>query len=201
MSEQINIMVIPDGPIKVSNAGTVNFCGQSVAVEGDLYLCRCGDSKSAPYCDGTHRSIGFSGANEKPEEAEIRVWEGQTLRTFFNPKACMHVFYCKPLKALRASELEGDTEAAAEIMKVIGTCPSGALSFEIKDGSTAPEASTPGVTIDIIEGAEVRIQADFAINEPLQERQSSDRATLCRCGKSKNKPWCDGRHKGRKNFR
>jgi CDGSH-type Zn-finger protein len=34
-----------------------------------------------------------------------------------------------------------------------------------------------------------------------EERQVSDRATLCRCGLSKNKPWCDGQHKKRDGFR
>ncbi|MFT5686422.1 MAG: CDGSH-type Zn-finger protein, partial [Myxococcota bacterium] len=55
--------------------------------------------------------------------------------------------------------------------------------------------------IEIIAGGEIRVKGAFVINEPLLERQAGDKATLCRCGRSKSKPWCDGRHKGRKGFR
>jgi CDGSH-type Zn-finger protein len=55
--------------------------------------------------------------------------------------------------------------------------------------------------VDIMEGGEVRLQVAYDINVDALENQPGDRATLCRCGKSKNKPWCDGRHKGRKDFR
>jgi len=145
--------------------------------------------------------MGFKGTRESPPEAEMRVWEGNTLRTHFNKAACMHVFYCKPLKDLRARELAGDEAAAMEIMRVIGTCPSGALSYELKTPQPEPVGAEAPIAVEIIEGGEIRLQVEFAINAPMQERQASDKATVCRCGMSKNKPWCDGRHKGKKDFR
>ncbi len=201
MAGPMSVTVIPNGPLKISDAGSARYCGEPIASEGDLYLCRCGESSNAPFCDGTHRKVGFAGASEDPPDQEIRVWEGDTLRTFFNKTTCMHVFYCKPLNDLRARELAGDAAAADEIIKVVGTCPSGALSYELKTDRQPPAAPAPEVAIDIVEGGEVRLQAAFEINHPLNERQSSDKATLCRCGASKNKPWCDGRHRGRKGFR
>jgi len=201
MSDRLSVTVIPDGPLKISGAADAQYCGNALKVDGDLYLCRCGDSAKAPYCDGTHGKMSFKGTSEDPPEAEIRVWEGETLRTYFNKAACMHVFYCKPLKELRAREEAGDAAAATEIMRVVGTCPSGALSYELKAEVAEPAAAAAPVAIDIIEGGEIRLQIDFDINAPMQERQASDKATLCRCGMSKNKPWCDGRHKGRKAFR
>ena len=82
---------------------------------------------------------------------------------------------------------------------MVRSCPSGALSYEGKDVA-APQAADLA-EVEIMEGGEVRIQCDFEINAELQERQVSDRATLCRCGLSKNKPWCDGQHKKRDGFR
>ena len=200
MSDRVRVTVFEDGPIQISGAGSVSFCGEALEVDGDVYVCRCGDSNNAPFCDGTHSKVGFDGGCEEPPAAALKTWEGKTLRTVFNPNACMHVFYCKPLKELRERELAGDAEAAAEIMRVVGTCPSGALTYETKTELVEP-APVPGPAVDIMEGGEVRIQADFDINVPLLERLDGNRATLCRCGRSKNKPWCDGRHKGRKGFR
>lgn len=113
----------------------------------------------------------------------------------------MHVFYCKPLKELRDRELNGDQEAATEIMRIVGTCLSGALTYETKEACEEPEAQTFDVPVEIMEGGEIRIQGAFEINAELQERQHQDRATLCRCGQSKNKPWCDGQHKRKEGFR
>jgi len=201
MSDAMSIVVIPDGPLKISNADDVYFDGEAQDVPVDVYLCRCGDSRRAPFCDGAHRAVGFSGACERAPAGKIRVWEGQTLRTFFNADACMHVYSCKPLKALRAQEEAGDAEAAAEIIRVVGTCPSGALSYEAKTDLPEPEVKTTESVIDIIAGGEIRVKGAFAINTPLLDRMAGDKATLCRCGRSKSKPWCDGRHKGRKDFR
>lgn len=201
MSQPVSITVLPNGPIKVSNAGSAAFCGAALAVEGDLYLCRCGDSANAPFCDGTHRRKGFQGDAEPREPKEIVVWEGRTVRTRFNPNACMHVFYCKPLKELRAAELAGDDEAATEILRVVASCPSGALGAEVKGDVREPPPVGERPALDIMEGGELRVQAPFVINAPLPEGLDGDRATLCRCGQSKSKPWCDGRHRGRPDFR
>ncbi len=203
MPKPVSVTVFDNGPIKLSGeALSVQYCGEAVQVEPgkDVFVCRCGRSENAPFCDGSHSRTGFVAEAPAGAQKDIRVWEGKTLRTFFNPNACMHVFYCKPLKELRARELAGDTEAAAEIARVVQSCPSGALSYESTEDITPPTSAHAAV-IDIIEGGEVRIQCDFEINAELQERQASDRATLCRCGMSKNKPWCDGRHKKRTDFR
>ena len=201
MSTGLDITVFENGPIKVSNAGKVRYCGADVPTDGDVFLCRCGESANAPFCDGTHSKIGFDGACETDEDGKIRVWEGRTLDTQFNSKTCMHVFYCKPLKELRARELDGDDAAATEIIKVVNSCPSGALSYTLKGECDVPEDQSYDCDIDIVEGGEIRVQGNFSINEPLLELQDANRATLCRCGLSKNKPWCDGRHKKKRDFR
>ena len=201
MADSLSVTVTEDGPIKVSNAKKLRYCGEPLAVEGDVWLCRCGQSANAPFCDGKHRAAGFEGAGSKREPKPITTWEGRTVRTHFNPNACMHVFLCKPLKALREAELAGDDAAAEEIMRVVGICPSGALTFERKTAPSEPQAAEPECDVDIMEGGEIRLQAAFEINADLHERQPENRATLCRCGLSKNKPWCDGRHKARTDFR
>lgn len=201
MSDPVTVTVINNGPLKISGDGmSIRFCGKPVEVEGtDVYLCRCGQSKNAPFCDGGHSKSGFVGESPARPQKDVHVWEGKTIRTFFNPNACMHVFHCKPLKELRQRELAGDSSAAEEIAKVVLSCPSGALSYEATEvNCEAPEGAAD---VEIMEGGEVRLQCRFEINAELQERQTPDRATLCRCGLSKNKPWCDGQHKKHTDFR
>lgn len=202
MNKPILLTVLDNGPLKISGDDlTLNYCGEAMEVEAgkDLYMCRCGESKNPPFCDGSHAKTGFVAEPAQGATKDIHVWEGKTIRTFFNPNTCMHAAYCRPLKELRKNELAGDAEAAAEIARVVQSCPSGALSYE----STEVEApaSIEGPVIDVIEGGEVRVQHKFEINAPVNERQDDARATLCRCGLSKNKPWCDGAHKKRDNFR
>ena len=200
MTKPVSVTVIDDGPLKISGDDVrVRFCGAPIETDGDVYLCRCGESKNAPFCDGSHSKTGFVGQSEPRQSRPVRVWEGKTIRTFFNPNACMHVFYCKPLKELRERELAGDADAAAEIAEVVASCPSGALSFE--SSSVEAPSGDSAAEIEIMEGGEVRVKCAFEINADLLERQTADRVTLCRCGLSKNKPWCDGRHAKREGFR
>ena len=106
------------------------------------------------------------------------------------------------MKELRAKE--GDdtsSKTAEEIMKVVASCPSGALTYELKQELTTT-ADSPEYPIEIIEGGEIRIQTEFtSTNFSLQERQPAHKATLCRCGLSQNKPYCDASHRKKENFR
>ncbi len=202
MSPPIAVEVLENGPLKLSGVPSLRCFGEDRAVEGDVYLCRCGDSSKAPFCDGTHKKIGFEGGGPAPAPSEVKVWEGQSVRTFFDPAVCMHVFYCKPLKGLREQEEQGDAAAAKEILRVVATCPSGALRAEVKGPVVMPDPPRPAAAVEIMAGGEVRIQATFeARNFALRGDQPDDRATLCRCGKSASKPFCDGRHKQRRDWR
>jgi len=51
-----------DGPLLVSGGVRVVDAGGSVLFEGEkAALCRCGGSANKPFCDGTHKKIGFRG--------------------------------------------------------------------------------------------------------------------------------------------
>ena len=201
MSKPIAIHVVPNGPLKVS-------CDQAIAVTfkdavlpseagQDLYLCRCGQSKNAPYCDGTHSKVGFDGSPSEQKPREAKLWQGRTIQTRFDRGLCMHIYTCKPLGDLRAAELAGDDAAAQTIADVVQRCPSGALQFS---ADTASAAEPTGPALIIREGAEIQVKGNFEINHPLRSGQPTTRATLCRCGLSKNKPYCDGRHTQAKDF-
>jgi CDGSH-type Zn-finger protein len=60
---QVRIKAIKNGPLEV--AGPVEVCdatGTTCPTTDDpIYLCRCGQSANKPFCDGTHKKVGFQG--------------------------------------------------------------------------------------------------------------------------------------------
>ncbi len=57
----MKIKVIENGPIVLDtkDSVTVSTAGSSEEKTGPLFLCRCGQSSTKPFCDGTHRKVGF----------------------------------------------------------------------------------------------------------------------------------------------
>lgn len=56
-----SIEPVPDGPLTVKGVTQCrNLRGEAIAVEDPFFLCRCGASGKKPFCDGTHRAIGFA---------------------------------------------------------------------------------------------------------------------------------------------
>jgi CDGSH-type Zn-finger protein len=60
-TEPTTIKTLVDGPLRVEGTFTVvNAEGEVISQKSKVSLCRCGASKNKPFCDGTHREIGFS---------------------------------------------------------------------------------------------------------------------------------------------
>jgi CDGSH-type Zn-finger protein len=61
MADEVVIKVRDDGPYKVTGRVTVvDVEGNAFVVdEGPVVLCRCGASQTKPFCDGSHKEIGF----------------------------------------------------------------------------------------------------------------------------------------------
>lgn len=60
MSERVSITPLKDGPLEVKGAVRVNASdGTEIKEAESVYLCRCGASEKKPYCDGSHKRIGF----------------------------------------------------------------------------------------------------------------------------------------------
>lgn len=59
-SGPVDVQPLPDGPLKVTgNMEVVSGTGRTVNKAKTLFLCRCGQSKNKPYCDGSHKAAGF----------------------------------------------------------------------------------------------------------------------------------------------
>lgn len=201
MSSKLEIEIMEDGPYKMSNVDSLEFNNEPQDITNPCFLCRCGESKKAPYCDGSHGAAGFVGKSKPLKKQDIIVWEGKKLKTYFNPNICMHARYCAPLGELRKKEGDdGSTATAEKIVFIANKCPSGAVSYEKLADFTEKKPNHEN-RVSIRKGGEIRIQAESnAVNFDLSDRQDSDKITLCRCGKSLNKPFCDAQHEEKKGF-
>lgn len=194
-----SIKVSKNGPYIVKDLKTLrNSKGVFIETKPVMSLCRCGESAKMPFCDGTHVENDFSGEKEKDRVPDrVDTYVGKHISIHRNRDVCSHVGHCirnlpSVFKKGREPWADPDAVDPEEIAKLIRTCPSGALSYTVngklyKDYSYGPEIfvlkdgpyNITGVRLDDSDGSVPETQDHYA---------------LCRCGASRNKPFCDGRH-------
>jgi CDGSH-type Zn-finger protein/truncated hemoglobin YjbI len=199
-----------NGPYLATNVPTVrNYLGEELQLPPQLALCRCGGSASKPFCDGSHAGNGFTDAKDPNRVPDRRdAYQGQQAEIFDNRGLCQHSGYCtdrlgtvfrtsaEPFVAPSGGRLD-------EIIRAVRDCPSGALSLGL-NGREARDLTDWGNTrepaIEVTRDGPYRITGGIAVTGPdgaLVPRNagaSAEHCALCRCGQSKNKPFCSGAH-------
>ena len=130
-----------------------------------------------------------------PVPAPVEVVRGAKLTIRFEAQRCIHSRHCvlDAPSVFKANTpgvwIYPDTVPVETLVGVVHTCPSGAIHYERHDGGPA-EAAPP------VNQLRIRENGPYALHAPLSiaGRDDGFRATLCRCGRSLNKPWCDGSH-------
>jgi CDGSH-type Zn-finger protein len=165
-------------------------------------LCRCGESKSKPYCDNSHRRSGFDGtetAGYAKFLEDVKIFKGPELILKDKKVLCVDAGFCT-----RAGDIWNLT-AHSDIPKNKNTaiqeaadCPSGRLVLWDKNNNLIePDLEK---TIVITEHEDATLGPIWVRGEILIESSENrdyeirNRVTLCRCGKSMNKPFCDATH-------
>jgi CDGSH-type Zn-finger protein len=200
MTDPITINPKPNGPLHVTGAiGLSNSRGEVVATESQFWLCRCGGSGNKPFCDGTHKRKGFSSARESDPAKRATVdYAGKHLTIHDNRSICAHAGHCTAhspavfsMSAKPWINADADADAMAQTVATIEICPSGALAYSIDGVRHEHNGRAPAIRIakdgpyEVVGGPQLLGDAT-----PV----SSEHYTLCRCGQSKNKPFCDGTH-------
>ena len=180
--------------------------GERVPAPETYALCRCGGSKNRPFCDGTHAKNGFNGtetASRVPYLERAEWTEGRDIRLSDARGFCSHARFC--IRGRGIWELigrSGGEEERKTALEMAANCHSGRLV--VWDRATARPLEPPlEPSIGLVEGPGegmtgplwVRggIPVIAADGFPYEVR---NRVTLCRCGRSANKPFCDGAHYG-----
>jgi len=216
--EGMRITVTANGPYLVE--GSVPVSAQTIVVdaagnsvgwrEGEAFetkataaLCRCGQSGTKPFCDGSHVRAGFDGtetASRAPYAEQATGQVGPSLVLTDAQPLCAYARYCDVAgQVWSLVEQEGD-DAARQTVLEAGLCPSGRLVARDRATGQALEpefAPSIGIVDDPGEGLAGPIWVRGGIEVTAADGTSYEvrnRVTLCRCGASENKPFCDASH-------
>jgi CDGSH-type Zn-finger protein len=214
----MKIVVSNDGPYIVSGGVPLVLC-RIVSNEegyswdwleerefsaGPVYkLCRCGRSGNKPFCDDSHLKEGFDGtetASRQPFSAQAKTYGGPTLELADFKVLCASARFCHPGGNIWSLVTKADPASRDLAIREAARCPSGRLVLrdregggEIKDAFEPSicvvEDSPLGYSGPLWVRGEIRVESEDG--KPYELR---NRATLCRCGASKNKPFCNGGH-------
>ncbi len=197
------ITVTENGPYMLEGAAEVRDAkAATVSEAGKVFLCRCGRSSNKPFCDGTHKKVGFEGtetADTGPIAERRDDYEAAEVTIHDDRSVCAHAGECTDrtpsVWRLNTEPWINPTGAPTEEIKsTIRHCPSGALTYsEPGSGEPAEEPMSQAVKASVDGPYHVRggIPVISAGGEGYEVR---NRQTLCRCGGSSNKPFCDGTH-------
>lgn len=212
------IKIVKDGPYIVT--GNVPITEKIIAinnkgyyyVEGRVFpqavvytLCRCGHSKNMPFCDRTHTSIRFDSnerASKEPFLKNAVAYTGNGFTLYDVDELCAFARFChKPSGDVwTLTEDSADETSKAEAIEAALDCPAGRLViFDDKTKSFLEPDYEPSVVI--IQDPERNCSGPIWVRGgiPIESADGTtyeirNRVTLCRCGNSRNKPFCDATH-------
>lgn len=212
LKEKPKILLLPNGPYYLLNdmepkvvENLQNSEGQPLSTLRGVALCRCGASKNKPFCDGTHGTIGFSSENKTQDNKPIikdkrKNYVGKEITIHDNRKICSHAAECvnnlpSVFKFNTRPWINPDAADKQQIINTIKKCPSGALGYSIDDIEYKEQERMSLVTV-LKDGPYTITGGINLIGDNIQfaEGFSKEHYTLCRCGASSNKPFCDGMH-------
>jgi CDGSH-type Zn-finger protein len=213
------VQVAKDGPYMVSGnlpmrRQTIgaNAAGESLKwIEGETFsaqksyaLCRCGRSAKKPFCDGSHAKVGFDGtetASRETYQQQAKVMRGPDMSLTDAEALCAFARFCDPHgQVWNLVNETNDPAAKRNFVKQAGDCPSGRLvAWDNATGQPLEPKHEP--SIGLIEDPVQQCAGPIWLRGGVQVIGSDgfhyevrNRVTLCRCGVSKNKPFCDGSH-------
>ncbi len=188
-----------DGPYLVKSIERLSNRNGPLDTAPTMALCRCGGSGTKPFCDGTHVKIGFSSAKLDGRVPDRRDdYPAEKITIHDNRGICAHAGRCTDglPSVFRLKEepwIDPRGAPVEQIKDVIRQCPSGALSYTADAEERPDKEGSPAVFV-APNGPYVVTGGPELLDTARGEGASTERFTLCRCGGSKNKPFCDGSH-------
>jgi CDGSH-type Zn-finger protein len=216
MGETYRIQVTENGPYRVTGGAPLvrtaqveTEYGEPIDWEPDAPvevktpqgydLCRCGRSSRKPFCDSTHEREPFDGtevAARNTYDDRAYPYRGGELTMRDDRTLCTRAGYCgdrfRNVWAMIADA--ADPEIAERIRHMSVLCPSGRLVTQ-PDGAEERDELPYEQVVGVIKDGPIWVRGGVqVVAADGTEYEMRNRQTLCRCGHSKNKPFCDGSH-------
>jgi|APTNR8051073442_1049403.scaffolds.fasta_scaffold00798_2 CDGSH-type Zn-finger protein len=214
----ISIEVLANGPYKVHGAPPMRIQtitpnethnswsftpGEEFEVKDGTLLCRCGHSRNKPYCDGSHRTAGVDlteTASMAPMLNEATEMDGPKYSLTDNEKFCAFARFCDAGDRFWNEVMEPGEQHEKMAVRIAHHCPGGRLM--VWDQQTRQPVETPEpAELALLEDPALGVSAALQLRGGIRVQSASgdsyeirNRQTLCRCGASSNKPFCDGSH-------
>jgi CDGSH-type Zn-finger protein len=179
--------------------------GKEYPLKEKLSLCRCGKSRNKPFCDGIHNKINFDGtetADRRPYLELVKVTEGPDLKLTDQKVICAAARFCLPEGGTwELTENSDDPKARELAIEQTLNCPAGRIVvWDKKTGEEIEPELEPSLAL--VEDPYKNVSGPIWVRGkiPLESSdgfiyEARNRVTLCRCGKSSIKPFCDSSHK------
>ena len=178
--------------------------GQVFTTKEKYALCRCGQSATKPYCDGTHAKVAWDGsetASHAPYAEQAKTIDGPKMELHDAEVLCSFARFCDNDGTIwqLVTEATGGEKEKTTVHEGV-SCPSGRLVLRDKATDAAIEprlAQSISITEDPAKnsGGPLWVRGGIQIiGQDGHAYEIRNRQTLCRCGKSANKPFCDGSH-------
>jgi CDGSH-type Zn-finger protein len=179
--------------------------GKRFSTDGEepIALCRCGHSKNAPFCDESHVECGFDGtetASLEPIAEGSKEYRGPNYTLLDNEAYCAFARFCDAFGQVWNLVMDGRDEADMLAVREACYCPAGRLRIR-KNGEEQEIEPKFEKTIGVLEDPAAHCSGPLYIKGGIKIEGADgrvyelrNRQTLCRCGKSSHKPFCNGAH-------
>lgn len=129
----------------------------------------------------------------------VKEYTNGEVTIVWKPDLCIHIMHCwKELPEVfnpqKRPWINAQGASTERIIKQVKRCPSGALSYYMNGKKDEDMEKENQITAEVIQNGPLLVSGPVCVKRNGNEEEHSNGVAFCRCGKSKNQPYCDGSH-------